>query len=225
MKFAEFSTRQQAGRLIGLKLKALKIEEPVVLAISLGAVPIAAESARLLACPLGLIISRKVVHPKHPEMVIGVATEEDFFSIRPQTDTRLDLNSTELEHLLVAEANKLQLETEFFKNELPPLLIEERNVILIDEIAMSGATARAAIQTARLRGARKVSLALPICPAKTARLLRKESSPDFLIILHEFERKTKDALGWQPVPNSEVMDILKKAKRRNQQPSQKTIAA
>lgn len=212
MKLTDFSTRQQAGRLLGLKLKALNIPHPVVLAISPNAVPVAAEAAKILACPLGLEISRKVVHPKHPEMVIGVATEEDFFSFRPQTDTRLDLNPIELEHLLVAEANELQREAHLYKNGIPPILINQRDVILIDEMAMSGATARAAIQTARLRGARKVSLALPICPAKTARLLRKESSPDSLIILYELERKQTDIIAWQPVTHSEILSLLKNKK-------------
>lgn len=121
MRLPEIRTRRHAGYLLGNRIKSLHISEPITLAISRGAVPIAFEIAQAIGSPLGLEVTRKIVHPKKSELVLGVATEEDFYSIQPSLDCILHLKPTELERILIAEANHLQREAQLYHQYADPL--------------------------------------------------------------------------------------------------------
>jgi|GEM_PF-5494740 len=213
MQSLTIPTRQKAGRLLGLKLKRLKLSNPITLAISPEAVPIAFEVARFLNSPLELEISEKIIHPKNSHIVIGVATEEDFFLIEPKITETLNLHPADLETLLMSEARKIQKKSHLYKKDDPLLSIVERNVILIDEKAITGSTARAAIETARIRGALQIHLALALCVDKIEKTIDKQSSPDSITILSFLSREQITDTPWPPVTEEEIIELLKKSKR------------
>lgn len=206
-------TRQKAGRLLGLRLKHLKISNPITIAISPQAIPIAFEVARILNSPLELEISEKIMHPRNAELVIGVATEEDFFLMEPDFNKTLDLHPTDLENILISEARKIQKKSHLYKKSDSSSSIFDRNVILVDEKSITGSTARAAIETARIRGALQVHLALALCVDKIKKTIEIESSPDTMIILSILRREQITDVPWPPVTEDEVIALLKKSKQ------------
>src|SRR5207253_776715 len=66
-----FRDRQEAGRKLGVELEKLQLENPIVLALPRGGVPVAAEVARVLNAPLDLAIVRKVGAPENPELAVA----------------------------------------------------------------------------------------------------------------------------------------------------------
>ncbi|TIO81724.1 MAG: phosphoribosyltransferase, partial [Mesorhizobium sp.] len=55
-----FRDREEAGRKLGAELEKLQLENPIVLALPRGGVPVAVEIAKALKAPLDLAIVRKV---------------------------------------------------------------------------------------------------------------------------------------------------------------------
>lgn len=47
---------------------------PIVYALPRGGLPVAAPIARLLGCPLDIVVAKKISHPKNPELAIGAVT-------------------------------------------------------------------------------------------------------------------------------------------------------
>src|SRR5687767_8992193 len=65
------ANRQEAGRALAVKLLAYKNENPVILALPRGGVPVAAEIARTLGAPLDVILVHKIGAPYQQELAIG----------------------------------------------------------------------------------------------------------------------------------------------------------
>ena len=64
----QFIDRHDAGRRLAHRLLALKEENPVVLALPRGGVPVAFEIARALAAPVDLVLVRKIGAPIEAEL-------------------------------------------------------------------------------------------------------------------------------------------------------------
>jgi putative phosphoribosyl transferase len=70
-----FRDRIAAGRQLGTDLARRGLEDPVVLGLPRGGVPVAAEVARALGAPLDVLVIRKVGAPFQPELAAGAVGE------------------------------------------------------------------------------------------------------------------------------------------------------
>ena len=70
-----FSDRGAAGRALGERLLPRRAEDPVVVALPRGGVPVAAEVARMLDAPLDVLVVRKLGFPFQPELAMGAIAE------------------------------------------------------------------------------------------------------------------------------------------------------
>src|SRR5262249_40473058 len=66
-----FTDRSDAGRQLARALGTYKDQQPVILALLRGGVPVAAEVAAALDAPLDLILVRKIGVPMQPELAMG----------------------------------------------------------------------------------------------------------------------------------------------------------
>jgi putative phosphoribosyl transferase len=66
-----FKNRSDAGRKLAKALASYKKQQPVVLALPRGGVPVAAEVCAAIKAPLDLILVRKVGVPFRPELAMG----------------------------------------------------------------------------------------------------------------------------------------------------------
>ena len=82
-----FADRAEAGRRLAERLRRLKDEHPVVLALPRGGVPVAYEVAKALAAPLDLVLVRKIGAPFQPELAIGAVVDGE----RPELVVNRDL--------------------------------------------------------------------------------------------------------------------------------------
>ncbi len=70
-----FADRRDAGRRLAARLRFLRGEDAVVLALPRGGVPVALEVAQALALPLDVIVVRKLGVPFQPELAMGAIGE------------------------------------------------------------------------------------------------------------------------------------------------------
>ena len=72
-----FSSREEAGRELGQRLLEQGVSADVVLGLPRGGVVVAAEVAKILQCPLDVLVVRKIGHPRQREFAVGALAEPD----------------------------------------------------------------------------------------------------------------------------------------------------
>ncbi len=166
-----FADRHDAGRRLAERLRALAADEPVVLALPRGGVPVAVEVARVLDAPLDVILVRKLGVPARPELAMGALGEDGVRVVDATLVERLGVSERALARVEARERAELERRARRYRGERTPIAITGRHVVIVDDGLATGATARAAILVARARGARRVVVAVPVAPPETVAAL------------------------------------------------------
>ncbi len=74
-----FTDRTDAGEKLAQKINSVMRQTtasgtkpvPIVYALPRGGLPVAAPVARILGCPLTIMVAKKISHPENPELAIG----------------------------------------------------------------------------------------------------------------------------------------------------------
>ncbi len=169
---ARFIDRRDAGRHLAAMLAELRCENPIVVGIPRGGVPVAGEVARALATPLDLVLVRKVGAPGNPEFGIGALAEGDVVVIDEEAVRQLRLDAAELDMAVGRARRELAERSARPYAKRPRLAVAGRTVLLIDDGLATGHSAQAAALSLRERGAARVILGVPVAAPASARKLR-----------------------------------------------------
>jgi predicted phosphoribosyltransferase len=170
-----FRDRDDAGRRLAALVAALDLDDPVVLALPRGGVPVAAQVARALGAPLDVILVRKLGVPSQPELAMGALGEEGVRVLDRDLVARARVRDDQLAAVERRERDELARRARAYRGDRDPLPIAGRTVVIVDDGLATGASARAAIEVARARGAGRVVLAVPVAPPETAAALRADA--------------------------------------------------
>ena len=174
---ALFADRQDAGRRLATAVAALKLDDPIVLALPRGGVPVAFEVARVLHAPLDLLLVRKLGAPGHEEYGIGalvdgadpqIVLNEEAMSIINPPPRYVEV---EIERQLV----ELERRRKAYLGSREALPTKGRIVVIVDDGIATGSTITVALRALRKAGAAKVVLAVPVAPTDTISRLREEA--------------------------------------------------
>jgi predicted phosphoribosyltransferase len=199
-----FADRADAGRRLAHALLSYRDRDPIVLALPRGGLPVAAEIATALAAPLDVVLVRKIGAPWQPELAMGalvegeppiVARNEAIISAAG-VDERAFAAATQRARAEIEDARRR------FVGDRPRVAIVGRAVLLVDDGVATGATALAALQSIRRRGAKTLTLAVPVASAEALAALKHEV--DDLVCLEAPARF--DAVGAFYVDFSQVLD-------------------
>ena len=162
-----FASRADAGRRLAERLAGRRWERPVVLALPRGGVPVGLEVARRLACPLDLVLVRKVGAPYQPEFAIAAVVDGD----PPRLVRNPALGAFEgrdwerhLEASYKTASDEIARRRDAYMAGRRPVPVEGRTAILVDDGLATGTTMRAAVEGVRARGARRLVVAVPVAP-------------------------------------------------------------
>lgn len=179
-----FANRVEAGRALGAALLGMALDDPVVLALPRGGVPVAVEVARALRAPLDLLLVRKIGAPFDPELAVAAivdALDDDLVldaNLMRETGTR----EADVHEQAVAERVEIARRRAHYLGTRPRVPLAGRTVIVVDDGVATGTTVRAALKGLRRSGARERVLAVPVAPPDTLDRLRDEV--DRLVCLH-----------------------------------------
>ena len=177
-----FIDRADAGRRLAARLQHLRGDQVVVLGLPRGGVPVAYEVARALDAPLDVIVVRKLGVPFQPELAMGAIGEEGVRIINEEVVSIAGISASQLDEVEARERTELEVRVRRFRGGRPPIGLEGRIVVVVDDGIATGSTARAACQVARARGAARVVLAVPVAPPDWRGRLGKFA--DELVCLH-----------------------------------------
>jgi putative phosphoribosyl transferase len=171
-----FADRRAAGQALAQALAARHLEDPVVLALPRGGVPVAAEIARALAAPLDLVLVRKIGVPYQPELAAAAVVDGGDAEIVTNDDV-IAMSGIGRDYLARAterELEEIERRRKVYLGARPRVPLEGRTLILVDDGIATGASVRAALIALRRRGPRALVLAVPVAPADTLALLRPQ---------------------------------------------------
>lgn len=170
-----FRNRADAGRRLAGALSSLAEDDVVVLGLPRGGVPVAAEIAAALDAPLDVIVVRKLGVPFQPELAMGAIGEEGVRFINDRTLRLAGVSAEELVDVERRERAELQRRVDGLRGGRPRIPIAGRTAVIVDDGIATGSTARTACRVARLGGADRVVLAVPVAPAQAVNELASEA--------------------------------------------------
>ncbi len=171
-----FENRQDAGRKLARKLSESNFEDPLILALPRGGVPVAHEVAKALGAEMDLLFVKKIGAPGWPEYGIGavvdgtnpqiVLTDEIVRQIRPSPEY--------IEAEVQRQLKEIARRRLTYLGDRQPIEMKDRNVIIVDDGIATGGTVKAALKGVRQNRPRKIILAVPVAPPSTLAELRDE---------------------------------------------------
>jgi len=208
-----FRDRTEAGRRLAGRLSAWRDAEVVVLGLPRGGVPVAAEVARALHAPLDVLVVRKVGVPWQPELALGAVGEGRAAVLNESVVAACDLPPETLRRLIDRAAAEVAGVVSDLRDGSPPVDVEGRTVLVVDDGVATGATARAAAAVLRQRGAVHVVLAVPVAAPETAERLGKDYDEVVCVDLPERLGSVGEwYLRFGQVSTAEVRQILNTAR-------------
>jgi predicted phosphoribosyltransferase/dienelactone hydrolase len=160
----QFEDRADAGRRLAARLEQFALEDPIVIGLPRGGVPVAYEVARQLEAPLDVVIVRKLGAPIQPELAIGAIGEEGARVVNHDLIHALRIAPRQLDAIVEREQAELGRREQLYRAGTAPLSVSGRTVILVDDGIATGSTATAAARVLRARGAERIVLAVPVGP-------------------------------------------------------------
>ncbi|WP_333784535.1 phosphoribosyltransferase family protein [Thermocrinis sp.] len=168
-----FSNRQEAGRILGewLKDRLKRKGACVVLGIPRGGVVVAKEAAKILGCPLGVLIVRKLGVPENPELAFGAIDPDGEIYLDKNTVEYFRLTPETIKKVAQEELKKIRdRERKFEKGKISQF--EEVEFIVVDDGIATGMTVEAGVKYLKRKGAKRVIVAVPVCPKDTEERLK-----------------------------------------------------
>ncbi|TAH51778.1 MAG: phosphoribosyltransferase [Chloroflexota bacterium] len=210
-----FTDRRDAGKRLAAKLTHYKNNPSAnVLGIPRGGVVVAQEIARALDVPLDVFITRKLGAPMNAELAIGAVASDGAVLLDQQLIQQLHISPKFIEHERAKQMREMQRRLEMYRRGKPPLGLQNKIVILVDDGIATGATVFAALRALKNQNPTRVILAVPVAPRQVLPQLR--AACDELELLDAPEPFV--AVGYfyqdfEQVADEEVVRILSEAER------------
>lgn len=158
----KFKDRCDAGRLLAKALEAWRGRPGLlVLGLPRGGVPVAWEVAHALGAPLDVLVVRKLGYPGQEEFAMGAIASG---GVRYLDESTLawPVAAAEIEAVVAREQAELVRRERLYRGERPPLRLEGRVLLLIDDGLATGATMHAAAMAVRAGRPQRIVVAVPV---------------------------------------------------------------
>lgn len=174
-----FRDRVEAGQRLASdlarRLPQIRAEDPLVLAIPRGGVPVGYEVARAIDAPLDLFIARKLGAPGHEELGIGAVAPGGTRFLDAEAIRTLDVSDEYIEEITRKELAELERRLRCFRGDRPRARIEGRSVVLVDDGLATGVTALASLTALRLQRPSRLVFAAPVCSVEGAQAVARQA--------------------------------------------------
>jgi predicted phosphoribosyltransferase len=210
-----FRDRRDAGARLGWALAHYRGEDPIVLGVPRGGVPVAAEVARALDAELDVAVARKIGAPGQEELAMGAICADGARFTNEELVALIGISEAELDRRAGLEHAEARRREQRFRQGMPPLDPAGRVVIVVDDGLATGATLRATIRSLRARNVRKLVVAVPVGARDSCALIASEA--DELVCPHRPEPFLAVGLHYESfgqTSDEEVVQIIEEHRRR-----------
>lgn len=167
-----YNNRSHAGKVLADIVVEHQIEDPIILALPRGGVPIAKEIAEKLKVPLDVLMVRKIGSPFNPEYGIGALSEDLIPLFNAGEFLHWDDLESEVKEIIEDERGELRRRVKLYRGDRTLPDVRNKNVILVDDGLATGVTAAAAASFIKTKKPSKVILAVPVGPQRISEIVR-----------------------------------------------------
>ena len=206
-----FEDRRDAGKKLASRLQDYKGRgDVVIIGLPRGGVITAEVVAKELDLPLDIVVPRKIGAPGHEEFAIGALCEEGDAILDQETIDYLRVSKEYLDTKIAEEKAEAQRRLKKYRGAGSPLGLKGKTAIIIDDGIATGHTMRAAIASAKRKGAKTVVVAVPVTARDSARIISEEA--DKLIYVEAplfFDAVGRFYNTFEQTEDEEVIEALK----------------
>ncbi len=207
-----FEDRAEAAQILVERLAKYRGRHPVVLAIPRGAVPMGKIIADGLDGDFDVVLVRKLRAPQNPELAVGSIDERGTVYLDP--DTRQLWTGPYLEREKQTQLETLRQRRAQYGRMGPPLDLEGRVVIVIDDGIATGSTMIAALRAVRAQQPAALVAATAVAPAETLRVIAREADEVVCVEVPDILYAIGAHFGdFSQVSDDEVVAVLQQARK------------
>ena len=200
-----FKDRLDAARQLSKALKKYEGQNPLILAIPRGAVPMSAWIADVLHGQMDVVLVRKLRAPFQPEVAIGAVDETGRAYLSPCAGT------PGIAPQYVKDEIKLQMKTlkarrQQYSQIRAPIPVQGRVVIVVDDGLATGATMMSALKAVRQHHPQRLVCAIPV--ASPDALSKIKPLADETVCLHAPEDFMAVAQFYQQFPQVDDAQVM-----------------
>ena len=208
--------RVEAGKLLARALKTVS-KDAIVLAVPRGGVVVGFEVARALDLQLDVIVTKKIGAPDNPELAIGAVAEDGTFFVDEDLVNRLYVSKGYISEEVERQRLEIQRRLVRYRGNVPYPSLKNREVIVVDDGVATGSTLKAALRLVRSKGAKTLTVAVPVGPSDTIRKLKTLADQVICLLTPEpFYAIGQFYVDFSQTSDEEVTELLKRS--RHEQP-------
>jgi len=204
-----------AGKRLASALTGFGGKNAIVLAIPRGGVVVAYEIAKALDLPLDVIIPHKIGAPNNPELAIGAVTEDGTIILDENLVSYIGVPKSFIREESERQKHEIERRLRMYRQNEPYPNLKGQDVIIVDDGIATGSTMKAALTSVKNRGAKTVTVAVPVGPPSTIKELKRQADRVVSVFTPEyFQAIGQFYADFSQITDEEVIQLLKKANKK-----------
>jgi putative phosphoribosyl transferase len=208
---AIFQNRKHAAYLLGERLMEHKNTDAVIMAVPGGGIHMGSYLAGLLGLPLDVIPCKKIRHPADTQRTIGAVSKGAVVL----QETGNEFPQDYIYHQIQLLQHVIRLQDRNYDKERTHVCLQEKTVIIVDDMLKTGDTMLACLQSIRKKEPARIVVAVPnVTPEATRRIADYIDSIIYLTI--EPNALTNLYADFPAIEDEEVVRILRQSKMQKE---------